>query len=109
MSSAKQGTAFNPQYKRKKKKEAGHQQLTPIILVTQETEIRRIKFRSQPGQIVHKTLSQKTLQKKNRAVGVTQGEGPEFKPQHQKKERVRDYLIDSWFWSNVEGLHLVDF
>jgi hypothetical protein len=34
-----------------------------IILTTQEVEIRRITVRSQPGQIVHKTLSQKTLYK----------------------------------------------
>jgi hypothetical protein len=38
---------------------AGHQWLTPVILSTQETEIWRIADRSQPGQIVHKALSQK--------------------------------------------------
>jgi hypothetical protein len=37
----------------------GHWWLTPVILVSQETEIRRIMIWSQPGQIVHKTLSQK--------------------------------------------------
>jgi hypothetical protein len=31
----------------------------PIILATQEAEIRRITVRSQPGEIVHETLSQK--------------------------------------------------
>jgi hypothetical protein len=30
-----------------------------VILATQETEIRRSMVQSQPGQIVHKTLSQK--------------------------------------------------
>jgi hypothetical protein len=35
--------------------------VTPIILATQEAEIRRIEVQSQPGEIVHKTLSQKTL------------------------------------------------
>jgi hypothetical protein len=29
----------------------------PVILATQEAEIRRIAVGSQPGQIVHKTLS----------------------------------------------------
>jgi hypothetical protein len=33
--------------------------LMPIISAIEETEIRRIKFWSQPGQIVSKTLSQK--------------------------------------------------
>jgi hypothetical protein len=35
------------------------QWLTPVILATQEAEIRRIWVQSQPRQIVHKTLSQK--------------------------------------------------
>jgi hypothetical protein len=37
----------------------------PIILATQEAEIKRIMVQSQPRQIVHETLSQrKTHQKK---------------------------------------------
>jgi hypothetical protein len=38
----------------------------PVILVTQEAEIRRIVVQTQPRQIVHETLSGKTLHK-NRA------------------------------------------
>jgi hypothetical protein len=38
--------------------------LTPVILATQEAEIRRIVVPSQSGSIVLKTLSQKTLHKK---------------------------------------------
>jgi hypothetical protein len=38
---------------------AGHWWLTPVILATQETEIRRIEIRSQPKLIVWETLSQK--------------------------------------------------
>jgi hypothetical protein len=55
----------------------------PIILATQEAEIKSIVVQSQPGQITLDTLSQKTLHKKikNRAGGGAQGEGPEFKPQ----------------------------
>jgi hypothetical protein len=60
-------------------KSAGHQWPTPAILATQEAEIRRITVQSQSRQIVHETLSQKTLHK-NRAGGVAQGEGSEFKP-----------------------------
>jgi hypothetical protein len=58
----------------------------PITLAIQEAEIRRIRVRSQPREIVRETLSQK---KKNpsqkRAVGVAQGVGPEFKPRYCKK------------------------
>jgi hypothetical protein len=35
----------------------GHQWFMPVILATQEVKIRRIMVRSQPGQIVLKTLS----------------------------------------------------
>jgi hypothetical protein len=40
----------------------------PVILATQEAEIRRIKVEGQPRQIVLKTLSQK-YPTQNRAVG----------------------------------------
>jgi hypothetical protein len=63
---------------------AGCQWLTPVILAAQVAEIRRIVVQRQPRQIVHKTLFLKTLHK-NRAGGVAQGEGPEFKPQYQNK------------------------
>jgi hypothetical protein len=46
---------------------ARRQWLTPVILATQEAEIRRISVRSQPRQIVCESLSQKkkkTLHKK---------------------------------------------
>jgi hypothetical protein len=58
----------------------------PVILATQEAEIRRITVQSQPKQVVHATLSQKTLHK-NRTGRVAQGEGPEFKPQYYKKKK----------------------
>jgi hypothetical protein len=43
---------------------------------------------SQPAQIVCKTLSRKTPHK-NRAGGVAQGEGPEFKHQYRKKKKKK--------------------
>jgi hypothetical protein len=42
----------------------GHWWLTPIILATQEAEIKRISVQSQLGQIVPKTLSQKNPSQK---------------------------------------------
>jgi hypothetical protein len=41
----------------------------PVILATQEAEIRRIVVQSHPGQIVHKTLSQK---KKITKIGLVE-------------------------------------
>jgi hypothetical protein len=61
----------------------------PVILATQEAEIRRITVQNQSRQIVHKTLSQKNPSQK-RAGGEAQDEGPKFKPQyHQKKKKKR--------------------
>jgi hypothetical protein len=42
----------------------GHQWLMPVILATQEAEIRRIMVGSLPGQIVCETLSQKNPSQK---------------------------------------------
>jgi hypothetical protein len=64
---------------------AGHQWLTPVILATQQAEIKRITDQNQPGQIVCKILSQKSPSQK-RASGVAQGVGPEFKSQYRKKK-----------------------
>jgi hypothetical protein len=58
---------------------AEYQCLTPVILATQEADIRRIEVLSQPGEIVHETLSWKDPTQKS---GVAQGISPEFKPQH---------------------------
>jgi hypothetical protein len=73
------------------------QWLIPVILATQEAEIRRIKVESQPRQIVNETLSLKTLhkkkkKKKNRDGRVAQCESPKLKPQNRKKKKERKNL-----------------
>jgi hypothetical protein len=47
---------------------AGGQWITPVILATQETEIRRIAIRSQPGQIACEILSQKNPSQKRKGL-----------------------------------------
>jgi hypothetical protein len=60
----------------------------PVILATQEAEIRRIKVQRQPRQIVRSYLEKNPSQK--RAGGVAQTVGHEFKPQyHQKRKRKK--------------------
>jgi hypothetical protein len=56
----------------------------PVILATQEAEIKRIAIQSQTWQIVRETLSRKHPSQK-RAGGVAQGESPEFKSQYHDK------------------------
>jgi hypothetical protein len=51
---------------------------------------------SQPGEIVRKTLSRKKKKiTKERAGGVAQGEGPEFKLQSCKKKKKNLLLPES--------------
>jgi hypothetical protein len=54
----------------------------PLILATHKAEVRRIEVQSQPVEIVCEPLSRKIGLHKNRAGGVVQGVGSEFKPQH---------------------------
>jgi hypothetical protein len=67
----------------------------PVILATQEADIRRIKVQSQPKQIVHKILARKTLHK-NQAGGVAQSEGPELEKPFTKIRLVK--------WLKVKAL-----
>jgi hypothetical protein len=84
------------------------QDYMPVILATQEAEIRRIAVQSQPKQIVLKTLSQKKLlhTQKKWTGRVAQGIGPEFKPQYRQtreegmnKQTVL-YLYNGTLFSN---------
>jgi hypothetical protein len=58
----------------------------PVILATQETELKRIMVQSQPWtNSSHDPISKNPIKK--RAGGVAQGVGPEFKPQYCKKKK----------------------
>jgi hypothetical protein len=60
--------------------------LTPVILATQEAEIRRIEVQSQPwANSFRAPILKKPFTK--RAGGVAQGVNPEFKPQYRKKKK----------------------
>jgi hypothetical protein len=66
-----------------------HLWFTPVILATQEAEIRRIVVRSQPWQIVlQDSISKSPSQKKS--FGKAQGEGPEFKHQYHKNKKRQE-------------------
>jgi hypothetical protein len=43
--------------RRRKRRRAGHQWITPVILVIQEAKIKSVVVQSQPRKIVHETLS----------------------------------------------------
>jgi hypothetical protein len=59
----------------------------PVILATQEAEIRRIVVPSQPGQIVHRFYLEKTHHTHTQKAGeVAAGAGPECKLQCHKKK-----------------------
>jgi hypothetical protein len=62
--------------------------LTPVILATQEAEIRSIMVQSPLMQIVCETLSRKNPSQK-RTGGVAWGVGPKFKPQYLKKKEEK--------------------
>jgi hypothetical protein len=67
----------------------------PIILATQEVEVRRILIGSQFGQIVRETLSKKKKKKKKpsqkRAGGVAQGVGMSSNHSTAKKKGKRSH------------------
>jgi hypothetical protein len=71
----------------------------PIILATQEAEIRKIKVQSQPGQInssqdpTLKNPSQTNKQKKPKTDRVAQSKGPKFKPQYHKKKKLMPFFF----------------
>jgi hypothetical protein len=60
----------------------------PVILGTEEKEIRKIAVQRQPEQIVLEPYLKKNPSQK-RDGRVTQGVGPEFKPQYLQKKKKR--------------------
>jgi hypothetical protein len=76
---------------------ARRQWLTPIILATQEADIRSITVQSQPEQIVCENLSWKTLHK-NRAGGVVQVKALSLSPNISKKEKKNIFSLCRFFF-----------
>jgi hypothetical protein len=71
-----------------------YQWFTPVILTTQEAEIRKIMVRRQLGQLSLQNYLKKTHHKKGASAGgVAQGVGPEFKPQYHKKKSIDVYQM----------------
>jgi hypothetical protein len=68
---------------------AGHQWLAPVILATQEAEIRRPAWANSSGDPISKIPITK------RAGGVAQGKGPEFKLQYCKKKKKKKSLLQN--------------
>jgi hypothetical protein len=62
-----------------------HQWLMPVIPPTQEERLGGSWFETNPGQIVHKTVSGRNPSQK--AGNVAQGVGPELKSQYHKKKK----------------------
>jgi hypothetical protein len=63
----------------------GHRWLMPVIPPTQEERLGGSWFETNPGQIVHKTVSGRNPSQK--AGNVAQGVGPELKSQYHKKKK----------------------
>jgi hypothetical protein len=66
--------------------------LTPVILAIQETEIRRSNLQSQPGQIVHETLSPKYPPQKGlvdwiKVKALSSRPGTKKKKKKERKEK----------------------
>jgi hypothetical protein len=75
--------------------------LTPVVLATQETEIRTITDQSQPRQIIHGTLSQKTLHKKGLAEWLkvkALSPNPRTSKKKAQKTKARDIQIILYLW-----------
>jgi hypothetical protein len=61
----------------------------PVILATQEAEIRRISVQSQPRQIVLESLTRKKKITKIRLVEWLKGKALSSNPQYSKKKKKK--------------------
>jgi hypothetical protein len=82
--------------------QAGLQWLTLVILATQMTEIRRIVVQSQPGQIIHETLSRKKPFTKKGWWSGSMCRSCVQAPAPKKKKRVRQNW-QNWQWRQDSG------
>jgi hypothetical protein len=81
---------------------ASHQRLTPVILATQEAEIRRLMVWGQPAQVVRESYLEKTCYKKKK------GRGSRCRPWVQKsttaKKKKKETFLSS-FCLQVKNSH----
>jgi hypothetical protein len=86
---------------------ARHWWLTSVIPATQEAEIRRIVFQSQPEQTVLKTLSQKKPFHKKGLWSGSKCRLPSSNPSTAKKKKVRAHstCFSLIFYGAGDGTH----
>jgi hypothetical protein len=80
----------------------------PVILATQEAEIRKITILSQPGQIVHKTLSQKNPSQKKRPVEWLKVYALHSNPRSTKKKKKKKNKQAGNRMSSVKSINPVN-
>jgi hypothetical protein len=91
---------------------ARYQWLTPVILTTQEAEIRGITVWSQPRQKIQETLSQKYSTQKRAGRVLRCGQqawAPKFKLQYCQKEEKK--ALSVWIcpgWASLLRLHRIN-
>jgi hypothetical protein len=78
----------------------------PVMLATQETQIRRTVVQSQSGQIICETLSWKYPSHRKRAGTVAQDEGPCSSPSTAKKKKKIYIYIYIYMYIYVYIIHI---
>jgi hypothetical protein len=65
----------------------------PVILATQEAEIRGLQFKASPCRQFERPYLKKKNKSQKSAGVVAQGDGPDFKPQYSKKKKKKGISV----------------